>query len=187
MRALENQRRPDLRPPLAPDNLNHDTGSFDLRREQGATMGRKRTMNRMNMRGEYDEGEERQEEEAESADDEEEEDEEGEGDEEEEAEGDEEPAEGDEDEDAPPKPKKVPKKKPPKAPAKPRARASKQVRLKVVWGVFNNSNQQLATYPYPQEDEARAHAEKLIADKKTNHFVQRVKVPMEEKEKEKEK
>src|SRR5262249_16449562 len=110
----------------------------------------------------------------------------GEGDDEEEGEGDEE-AEGggDDDEEAPPKPKKVPKKKPAKAPAKPRARASKQVRLKVVWGVFNNSNQQLATYPYPQEEEARAHAEKLIADKKTNHFVQRVKVPMEEKEKEK--
>jgi hypothetical protein len=149
-------------------------------------MARKRTINRMQMRGEYDEGEERQEEEEEGGEDEEEEDEEGEGEEEEEAEGGDEEAEGGEDdEDAPPKPKKAPKKKPVKAPPKPRARASKQVRLKVVWGVFNNSNQQIATYPYPQEDEARAHAEKLIADKKTNHFVQRVKVPMEEKEKEK--
>ncbi len=148
-------------------------------------MARKRTMNRMNMRGEYDEGEERQEEEEESSDEEEDEDEEG--DEEEEGEGEAEGEEaegGEDDEEAPPKPKK-PKKKPPKAPPKPRARASKQVRLKVVWGVFNNSNQQLATYPFPQEEEARAHAEKLIADKKTNHFVQRVKMPLEEKEKEK--
>src|SRR5207237_1258773 len=115
------------------------------------TMARKRTMNRMNMRTDYEEGEERPEEEEEAADDDEEEEE---GDEEEEegaAEGEEEPAEGagEDDEEAPPKPKK--KKKVVKAPAKPRARASKQVRVKVVWGVFNNSSQQVATYPYPQE------------------------------------
>ena len=76
--------------------------------------------------------------------------------------------------------KKAKKKKAVKAPTK-STRAKKNVRQKVVWGVFNNSNQQLAVYPFPQEGEARAHAERLTADKKTNHFVQKVKVPLEEK------
>jgi hypothetical protein len=145
-------------------------------------MARKRTMNRMNMRSDFEETEERQEEEsAEDEEEDEDEEEEGSDEEEEEAEGGEEEGEGgEEDEEAKPKAKPK-KKKVVKAPAKPRARASKQVRQKVVWGVFNNSNQQVATYPYPQEDDARAHADRLIADKKTNHFVQRVKVPIEEK------
>jgi cobalamin biosynthesis protein CobT len=134
-------------------------------------------MNRMAMRQDYDE-EERQEEEEEGQSDEEDEEEEGEEEEEAEGEGEEE-AEGEGDEEGEPKPKK--KKKVVKAPAKPRTRASKQIRMKVVWGVFNNSNQQIATYSYPQEDEARAHADRLVADKKTNHFVQKVKVPIEEK------
>jgi len=144
-------------------------------------MGRKRTMNRMAMRTDFEtEGEERAEEEEEGADDDEEEDGAEDDDEEaaEEEEG--EPAEGgDEDEDGEPKPKKKPKKKAVKAPAKPRARTVKQVRLKVVWGVFSNSNQQQAIYPFPQEAEARAHAERLTGDKKTSHFVQKVKVPMD--------
>ena len=55
--------------------------------------------------------------------------------------------------------------------------------MKIVWGVFNNSNQQIATYSYPQESDARAHAERLVNDKKTNHFVQKVKVAIEDKEK----
>jgi|SRR5579871_2858635 len=141
--------------------------------------GRKRTINRMAMRTDYEE-EERQDEEEEADGEEEDEEEEGEEEEEAESEGEEEP-EGEGDEEEAPKPKK--KKKPPKAPAKPRARASKHVRMKVVWGVFNNSNQQIATYPFPQESDARAHAERLLNDKKTSHFVQKVKVPIEDKEK----
>jgi hypothetical protein len=77
------------------------------------------------------------------------------------------------------------KKKPakPKAKAKPksRSRAAKVVRMRVVWGVFNNSHQQIATYEYPKKDEAIAHAAKLTADKKNTHFVQPVKEPIEEK------
>jgi hypothetical protein len=142
-------------------------------------MARKRTMNRMEMRGDYEGGEEeRQEGEEEAADEEEEEegDEEGESEPEEEGEATEEDEEGEA-----PKPKKK-KAAPKKAPAKPRSRAAKQVRMKLVWGVFNNSNQQVDTFPYPKEDEARALAAKLMADKKTTHFVQKVKLPLEVKE-----
>lgn len=147
-------------------------------------MARKRTMNRMAMRSEFDE-EERQTEEEEEKDDDEDEDEDGD-DEDEEGGDDDEPAEGGEDdEEAEVKPKKKPKKKPTpvKAPAKPRARASKVVRMKVVWGVFNNSNQQLEIFPFPDKADADAKAAKLTADKKATHFVQPVKQPLEEKEK----
>lgn len=89
----------------------------------------------------------------------------------------------DDDEDAPKKKKKVKKKVVVKEKPKPksRARASKVVRMVVVWGVFNNSNQRVAVYPYPQKQEALDHAAKLTADKKNTHFVQPVKEPMEEK------
>jgi hypothetical protein len=137
----------------------------------------------MEMRSDFEETEE-----AETADDEsDEEEEDEEGDEESESEGDEEgEPEGEEDEEGEEKPKK--KKKPPAKPKpapKPRARAAKHVRMKIVWGVFNNSNSQVETYPFSQEREARAHAEKLSTDKKQTHFVQKVKKPLEEKEKEK--
>ncbi len=60
--------------------------------------------------------------------------------------------------------------------------------MKVVWGVFNNSNQRVATFDYPKRKDADDLASKLTSDKKATHFVQPVKEPMEEKkEKEKEK
>jgi len=68
-----------------------------------------------------------------------------------------------------------------KAKPKPRSRTAKVTRLKVVWGVFNNSNQCVASFPYPQKAEAEAQAAKLTADKRNTHFVQPVKEPMEEK------
>ena len=78
-----------------------------------------------------------------------------------------------------PAPKK--KKAPPK-PAKPkRSRAGKVVRLRVVWGVFNNSNQRVATFDYPKRKEAEDKAAQLTTDKKQTHFVQPVKEPIEEK------
>jgi hypothetical protein len=92
-------------------------------------------------------------------------------------------AEGDEDEAPKKKPKKA--KKPPKekAPAKPRkSRATKKsTRMRVVWAVFNNSNNRVATFDYPKKSDADALASKLTADKKSTHFVQPVKEPMEEK------
>jgi hypothetical protein len=119
-----------------------------------------------------------------------EEEEEGEDEDEEEAadeEADEEVAEVDEgegeDEDEEEKPKKKKKKEPkaPKPKAKPRSRAAKVVRMKVVWGVFNNSNQRIAAYEYPKRKDADDHAARLTADKKSTHFVQPVKEPIEEK------
>ena len=69
----------------------------------------------------------------------------------------------------------------PEPEAKPRTRTPKVVRMRVVWCVFNNSNQKVATYEYPRRKEAEEHAAKLTADKKNTHFVQPVKEPIEEK------
>ena len=138
----------------------------------------RRILNRRELRADYDAAERRKgdEEEGEEVEGEEEE----EGDEEEasaDEEGDEEEEEGDEE--APPPPKK---KKPAKeTKAKPRTRTPKVVRMKVVWGVFNNSNQRVAVYEYPKRKEADEHAARLTTDKKSTHFVQPVKEPMEEK------
>lgn len=146
----------------------------------------RRIINRKEKRAEYDaaerrekaedeveEGEEEVEDEDEGDEDEGDEDEEGGGggDDEEVGEGD-----GDEDEEAPRKKKKV------KAPAKPKAkrtRAPKITRVRVVWHVFNNSNQKVAEFEYPKRKDAEDLAAKLTADKKNTHFVQPVKVPIE--------
>jgi hypothetical protein len=87
--------------------------------------------------------------------------------------------EEDEDEEAAPKKKKVAKE--PKPKAKPRSRTAKVVRMKLVWGVFNNSNQRVAVYDYPKRKDADEHAARLTADKNSTHFVQPVKEPIEEK------
>ena len=72
-----------------------------------------------------------------------------------------------------------------KAAAKPkptaRSRASKVARMKVVWAVFSNSNQRVATFDYPKRQDAESLAAQLSADQKTTHFVQPVKEPIEEK------
>ncbi|MBI1917392.1 MAG: hypothetical protein HYS12_22050 [Planctomycetes bacterium] len=144
-------------------------------------MARKRTLNYRELRS-YDEDEgERRKEDEDVEDEEEDEDE----DEEEAAEPEEEEgeAEGEEDEEevvAKPPPKK--KKAPPK-PAKPkRSRAGKIVRVRVVWKVFNNSNQAVATFDYARKQEAEEHAAKLSAEKnKGTFFIQPVKEPIEEK------
>ena len=57
----------------------------------------------------------------------------------------------------------------------------KITRMKVVWGVFSNSNQRVATFDYPKRKDADDLAAKLTTDKKSTHFVQPVKEPMEEK------
>src|SRR6516165_10340326 len=79
------------------------------------------------------------------------------------------------------KPKKRKPAKEPKAKTKPRTRTPKITRMKIVWGVFNNSHQRVAVYDYPERKEADEHAAKLTADKKSTHFVQPVKEPIEEK------
>ncbi len=149
----------------------------------------KRTQNRYEKRAEYDAFERRQSDEEEVGEDEKEDEEEDEDEEasgEGEAEGSDDAEAGDEEE--APKPKKA-KKKPAKEPAKkpkPRTRTPKIVRMKVVWGVFNNSNVRVAVYEYPRRQEAQDHAERLTNDKKSTHFVQPVKEPIEEKKEAKE-
>jgi hypothetical protein len=154
--------------------------------------GRKRTINRKEQRGDYEEETaekaEKAEAEAEEEEDEDEEDEE-EGEEEEgegeaEAEADEEGEEdegGDEDDDEAPKKKKKPvKAKKPAAPKRTRS-TKKVVRQKAVWVVYDNSSKQIETFPYSD----RAAAEKLLAEKsedpKKGYYLQMVKVPLEEK------
>jgi hypothetical protein len=130
-------------------------------------------------RAEHEAYERRQAEEEEDREDDEEEDED---EDEEEGAADEEAGdeEAGDDEEAPPPPKK---KKPAKEPkkAKPRSRAAKVTRMKLVWGVFNNSNVRVATYEYRQKQDAEEHAARLTGEKKSTHFVQPVKEAMEEK------
>ena len=134
----------------------------------------RRILNRKDLRADYEAAERRKEEEV---DEEEETDEEEDG-EDEEVEEDVEDEEIDEEEGTPKKRKPA---KEPKPKTKPRSRSAKVTRMKVVWGVFNNSNQRVAVYDYPKRKEAEDHASRLTADKKSTHFVQPVKEPMEEK------
>jgi hypothetical protein len=150
-------------------------------------MGR-RILNRKDLRDQFDAAERRKgdDEEVEEEGDEEEEDEEAEASEEEGAEeGEEVEAEAEADEEEVPVKKKPKKKAAPKEPKPKRTRTAKIVRQRVVWGVFNNSNQRVATYPYPEKTKAEEHAARLKAESKTNqtHFVQPVKEPIEDKEK----
>lgn len=61
-------------------------------------------------------------------------------------------------------------------------RAARSGRIRVVWGVFDNSNKCVATFEYPKRKEAEEHAARLTAEKKSTHFVQPVKEPMPAKE-----
>jgi cobalamin biosynthesis protein CobT len=140
----------------------------------------KRILNRKDLRADYEAAERRKEE------DEDEDEEEGDDEASDEAEEEGESAgEGeDEDEEAAPKKKKKPVAKEAKAKAKPkRSRAAKQVRKRVVWGVFNNSNQCVAKFDYPKRREAEEHAAKLGAAKNPpqSFFIQPIKEDIEEK------
>jgi hypothetical protein len=137
----------------------------------------RRILNRKDLRADYEAAERRKQEE----DEDEEEVEEEESDEsDDEVEADLEDEEDEEEEEEAPKKKKkaAPKETKPK-----RSRTAKQVRMKVVWGVFNNSNQCVAKFDYPKRKEADDHAAKLAAAKTPPQpfFVQPVKEPMEEK------
>ncbi len=139
-------------------------------------MGRKRTLNRMDFRGDFDEEGAEKAEAEETEEDEEEV--EAEDDEEAEAEAEGEPDEepSDDEEEAP---KPVKKKK--KAPAKPaKRRAAKVVRLKAVWVVYDNSSKQIETFAYNAKGEAEALIETKNTDKKGAYYLQLVKVPYEE-------
>src|SRR6516162_3480575 len=137
----------------------------------------RRILNRKDLRADYEAAERRKQEDEEEVEDEEEETDES--DDEVEAEDEGEEVEDEEEEEAPKKKKKAPVKE-----AKPkRSRAAKQVRMKVVWGVFNNSNQCVAKFDYPKRREAEEHAAKLSAAKNPPQpfFIQPIKEAMEEK------
>src|SRR5258708_4921598 len=136
-------------------------------------MARKRTLNRMDFRGEFDEegGEAKKEAEEETEEEEE-------GEEEEEAEGEEEAEEEGGDDEEAPKPVKKAKKKPA---APKRVRAPKLVRMKAVWVVYDNSSKQVETFRFNQKAEAEAFLEHRNIDKKGTCYLQMVKVPYDEK------
>jgi hypothetical protein len=137
----------------------------------------KRVMNRMDLREQAEAAERQEREDGDEQDELEDEDEEA--DAEDEAGDEEEEAGDEEEEEEAPKPKA---KKAPKAPkAKSRSRSAKVVRMRLVWGVFSNSNQRVATFDYPKRQEAEEYAAKLSADKKATFFVQPVKEAIEEK------
>jgi cobalamin biosynthesis protein CobT len=148
----------------------------------------RRILNRKELRADFDAAERRKDEVDRDEDEELEEEEEEEEEEESEEEEEEGEAEEDleEDEEEAPKKRKAKAAKPAKvAKPKARSRAAKVTRMRVVWGVFNNSNQCVATYEYPRRQEAINHANRLTADKRSTHFIQPVKEPMEEKKEDK--
>lgn len=67
------------------------------------------------------------------------------------------------------------RRKPAGEPAKPRKKTTKQVRKRVVWVVYDNSNKPVARFPYTQKKEADEKAEQLKTDKKATYFVQPLK------------
>jgi hypothetical protein len=150
----------------------------------------RRTLDRKTLR-EQGEAAERQkpEDEVDETEDEEEDEDEDEEDEEADAEAPDADDEGDEDDDEEEKPK--PKKKKvvakPKAARPSRTRTPKVVRMRIVWGVFNNSHQMVQEFDYSNKAAAEEVVVKLTTDKKSGHpfFLQPVKKPIE-KEKEKE-
>ena len=74
--------------------------------------------------------------------------------------------------------KKAKKKK--KAKRKSRKKADAEVRLKLFWGVFNQSMKRVALYDFSQQKEAEKKAEDLSKGGKSPHFVQKVKEVIEE-------
>ncbi|MCI0358413.1 MAG: hypothetical protein L0211_08020 [Planctomycetaceae bacterium] len=65
-------------------------------------------------------------------------------------------------------------KKPP-AKRKSRAKSQEPDRLRLFWGVFNQSLKRVALFEFTQEKAARAKATELSASGKSPHFVQKVK------------
>ncbi len=69
--------------------------------------------------------------------------------------------------------KKVVKKAPAKR--KTRKKAAVEVRMKLFWGVFNQSLKRVALYEFHQRKQAEKKASDLTKSGKNPHFVQRVK------------
>jgi hypothetical protein len=69
-----------------------------------------------------------------------------------------------------------------KAPTKRKSRAKEPVemRMKLFWGVYNQSMKLVAKYEYSQKKHAEQKAEALSTGGKSPHFVQKVKEAVEE-------
>ena len=69
-----------------------------------------------------------------------------------------------------------------KAPAKRKSRAktAEPTRMKLFWGVFNQSMKRVALYDFTQRKQAEVKAQELSASGKSPHFVQKVKDPITE-------
>jgi hypothetical protein len=76
--------------------------------------------------------------------------------------------------------KKAPKKKKAKTKRKSRAKDAADIRMKLFWGVFNQSMKRVALYDFSQKKEAAKKAADLSASGKSPHFVQKVKEVIEE-------
>ena len=70
---------------------------------------------------------------------------------------------------------KTPKKRAPAKRASRAKKAEKEIRMKIFWGVFNQSLKRVALYEFSQKKQAEKKAADLTASQKTPHFVQRVK------------
>ena len=77
------------------------------------------------------------------------------------------------------KKKKAAKKKT-AAPRKTRKKADTELRMKLFWGVFNQSLRRVALFEYSQRRQAEKKAKELSDSQKTPHFVQLVKEVIEE-------
>jgi hypothetical protein len=143
----------------------------------------RRILNRKDLRADYEAAERRKQDDEEVEGDEEETDEAEDEAEGEAEEGEEEAEEGEEEDEAPAAKKKPARKAAPKEPKPKRSRAAKQVRMRLVWGVYNNSNQCVAKFDYPKRKEAEEHAARLQAAKNPPQpfFIQPLKEPMEDK------
>jgi hypothetical protein len=84
--------------------------------------------------------------------------------------------EGSGDDDKPAKAKKKPAKR------KSRAKEPVEVRLKLFWGVFNQSLKRVALYEFTQKKQAEQKAAELSGTGKSPHFVRKEKIPVGETE-----
>jgi hypothetical protein len=76
--------------------------------------------------------------------------------------------------------KKAAKKKKASTPRASRSKAVADVRMKLFWGVFNQSLKRIAVYEFNQKKEADKKADELSKSGKSPHFVQKVKEVIEE-------
>ena len=73
------------------------------------------------------------------------------------------------------KTKKKAKKKPAKRKSRAKKKAPEDLRMKMYWGVFNQSMRRVALYEFNQKKQAQQKAEELSKGGKSPHFIQKVK------------